>query len=87
MDFVPLYFPGNDGEKTEYVKLTRVAPDQQTGERPEIFQEEGKYLHIYLDFIRSTLEFLFTEAVICVCVCLYSYYPGLNGKVLLFSKI
>ncbi|XP_043737773.1 C-type lectin domain family 7 member A-like isoform X2 [Cervus elaphus] len=32
---------GNDGEKTEYVKLTRVAPDPRTGERPEIFQEEA----------------------------------------------
>ncbi|XP_043296684.1 C-type lectin domain family 7 member A-like isoform X1 [Cervus canadensis] len=32
---------GNDGEKTEYVKLTRVAPDRRTGERPEIFQEEA----------------------------------------------
>ncbi|CAI9166247.1 unnamed protein product [Rangifer tarandus platyrhynchus] len=32
---------GNDGEKTEYVKLTRVAPDRWTGERPEIFQEEA----------------------------------------------
>ncbi|KAM9683529.1 C-type lectin domain family 7 member A-like isoform 5-T5 [Dama dama] len=30
----------NDGEKTEYVKFALVAPDRQTGERPEIFQEE-----------------------------------------------
>ena len=47
MDFAPLYFPENDGEKTEYMTLAFVAPNQRTGERPEKFQEEGKYLHIY----------------------------------------
>ena len=47
MDFVPFYFPENDGEKTEYMTLAFVAPNQRTGERPEKFQEEGKYLHIY----------------------------------------
>ena len=91
-DFVPLYFPENNGKKMEYMTVTLVAPDRRTGERPEISQKEGKYLHVYLDFIRSLLWSFCLQKLsgvcVCVCVCVfcvYSYY--LNGKVLLFSKI
>ncbi|KAI4586327.1 hypothetical protein MJG53_004114 [Ovis ammon polii x Ovis aries] len=40
-DFVPLYFPENNGKKMEYMTVTLAAPDQRTGERPEISQKEA----------------------------------------------
>ena len=58
-----------------------------TGTHEELLKKEGKYLHIYLDFIRSLLWSFCLQKLSGVCVCVYVYSYYLNGKVLLSSKI
>ena len=65
------HFPENNDKKIDYMTLSLVAPDRQTGERPEISQKEGKYLHIYLDFIRSLLWSFCLQKLSGVCVCVF----------------